>query len=71
MTAENDEQPLLNRTRKRLLRRMFNGRQVPVIADHRSFMTYKEAVRYLESLTMEAREAAYEEMKAHAKAESL
>lgn len=53
----------LDRSQRRLLRRIYNGRTVPVVADGRSFLTYKEAARYLLSLTPDAREKAYAEMR--------
>lgn len=61
MTDE-DEQAL-SRPQRRLLRRIYNGRTVPVVAGGRSFLTFREASRYLRSLDPEACEAAYEEMK--------
>jgi hypothetical protein len=57
----------LDRPQRRLLRRIFNGRTVPIVADGRPFLTYKEASRYLLSLGAEARDAAYLEMKAQGK----
>ena len=53
----------LTRPQRRLLRRIFNGRTVPIVTDGRSFLTYKDASRYLQTLTPEARGAAYAEMK--------
>jgi hypothetical protein len=50
-----------------LLRRIYNGRTVPIIADGRSFLTYKDASQYLQSLAPEARDAAFVEMKGKAK----
>lgn len=49
-----------------MLRRIYNGRTVPIIVDGRAFLTYKEASRYLLSLTADAREKAYLEMKSGA-----
>lgn len=60
------ESSALTRPQRRLLRRIFNGRVVPIVADGRSFLTFKEASRYLEGLNPEARDAAYAEMKAQA-----
>lgn len=60
------ESSALTRPQRRLLRRIFNGRVSPLIADGRPFLTYKEASRYLESLGVEARDAAYAELKARA-----
>lgn len=62
-----EESQALERAQRRLLRRIYNGRTVPVIADGRPFLTYKEASQYLEGLPPEAREAAYLEMKNQAK----
>ncbi|MEI6640553.1 MAG: hypothetical protein WCL10_00860 [Novosphingobium sp.] len=61
-----DADSALGRAERRLLRRIYNGRTVPIIADDRSFLTYKEASRYLLSLTPEAREKAYAAMKSGA-----
>jgi hypothetical protein len=58
-----DESHSLTRPQRRLLRRIFNGRTIPIVADGRSFLTYKEASGYLQSLAPEAREAAYAELK--------
>lgn len=62
-----DQSDDLSRPQKRLLKRMYNGRTVPVMADDRLFLTYKEALHYLLSLPVDAREAAYAQMKAQAK----
>ena len=57
-----DESHSLTRPQRRLLRRIFNGRIVPIVADGRSFLTYQEASRHLQSLALEARDAAYAEL---------
>ena len=62
----NDNPAALGRTERRLLRRIFNGRTAPIIADEKPFLTYKDASRHLLSLPVEAREAAYAAMKAQA-----
>lgn len=49
-----------------MLRRIYNGRTVPIIVDGRPLLSYKEASRYLLSLTGEAREKAYADMKSGA-----
>jgi hypothetical protein len=49
-----------------LLRRIYNGRTVPIIVDGRAFLTYKEASQYLLSLTPDSREKAYTDMKSGA-----
>lgn len=64
MTEDQDQS--LGRAQRRLLRRIFNGRQVPIIVDEMSFLTYREANRYLLSLGSEARDAAYAKMRRHA-----
>lgn len=61
------EDSALARPQRRLLRRIYNGRTVPVIADGREFLTYRQAAQYLLSLPEAARDLAYEEMKAFAK----
>ena len=65
ITEKDDES--LSRAQKRLLRRIYNGRSVPIIADEKPFLTYKDASRYLHSLAPEARDAAYAEMRENAK----
>jgi hypothetical protein len=67
MTVTEEDDPTLTRTQKRLLRRIYNGRSVPIIADGRPFLTYRDASQYLRSLAPQARDAAYAEMKAQAK----
>lgn len=62
--AANDQTDDLNRPQKRLLKRLYNARTVPVIADDRPFLSYRDALRYLLSLSGEPREAAYAQMKA-------
>lgn len=66
MAITDDEDLSLSRTQRRLLRRIYNGRTVPIVADGRPFLTFKEASRYLQSLSPEAREAAYVHMKEQA-----
>jgi hypothetical protein len=67
MTVTEEDEPTLTRTQKRLLRRIYNGRCVPIIADGRPFLTYRDASEYLRSLAPQARDAAYAEMKEQAK----
>ncbi|WP_062343540.1 hypothetical protein [Novosphingobium sp. CCH12-A3] len=57
----------LTRPQRRLLRRIYNGRAVPIVVDGKPFLTFKEASRYLLTLSPEAREAAYLEMRGQAK----
>lgn len=59
-----DEQ--LGRTQRRFLRRIYNGRSVPILVDGRPFLTYKQAAQYLLTLTPDDRDAAYAEMKRQA-----
>ncbi|MGB3378617.1 hypothetical protein [Allopontixanthobacter sediminis] len=66
MTVTDEDDPKLTRTQIRLLRRIYNGRSVPIFADGMPFLTYKAASRYLRSLALQARDAAYAEMKAQA-----
>lgn len=61
VTEEADKS--LSRSQRRSLRRIYNGRPVPIIADGKTFLTYKNASQYLQSLAPQAREAAYAEMK--------
>ncbi|WP_292929387.1 hypothetical protein [Novosphingobium sp. PASSN1] len=41
-----------------MLRRICNGRTVPLLLDEQAFLTYREASRYVLSLPPEARDAA-------------
>lgn len=66
MTITEEDDSSLSRTQRRLLRRIYNGRQVPIVVDGTPFLTYKEACRYLEALSAEAREWAYALMKEQA-----
>lgn len=66
MTVTKEDDPSLTRTQKRLLRRIYNGRFVPIVADGRPFLTYKDASQYLQSLDPQVRDAAYAEMKKQA-----
>ncbi len=68
-TMTPDDDPALGRPQRRLLRRIYNGRTTPVIVDGMPFLTYRDAATYLLSLPTEARDAAYEAMRAFAKAE--
>lgn len=67
MTVTQEDAAALTRAQNRLLRRLYNGRTVPIIADGKSFLTYREACAYLRSLPEQARDAAYAEMKSQAK----
>lgn len=67
MTVTKEDDAALTRTQNRLLRRIYNGRSVPIIVDGKPFLTYKDASRYLRSLPPQARDAAYAEMKEQAK----
>lgn len=57
----------LGRPQKRLLKRLYNARTVPVIVDDRPFLTYRDALRYLLSLPLDARDSAYAAMKARSR----
>ncbi|MDF2638860.1 MAG: hypothetical protein K0R64_1844 [Novosphingobium lindaniclasticum] len=59
----------LSRPQRRLLKRIYNGRTAPIIADDLPFLTFKDASRYLLSLPEDARDSAYAEMKGFAAAE--
>jgi hypothetical protein len=62
-----EDTQVLSRPQRRLLRRVYNGRTEPVMADGKPFLTYRLARDYLEALTPEERDAAYLEMKAQAR----
>ncbi|MFM2301383.1 MAG: hypothetical protein RLZZ84_1119 [Pseudomonadota bacterium] len=67
MTVTNEGEPTLTRAQKRFLRRIYNGRSIPIIADGKPFLTYKDASQHLMSLEPQARDAAYAAMKEQAK----
>ncbi|HQS96742.1 MAG: hypothetical protein B7Y31_08080 [Novosphingobium sp. 16-62-11] len=60
-TPEDDH--VLSRPQRRLLRRIYNGRTVPIMVDGAAFLTFRQASQYLQSLSPEARDAAYAAMK--------
>lgn len=66
MTVANEDDPTLTRAQKRLLRRIYNGRTSPIMADGKPFLTFKEASQYLLSLDARARNVAYDAMKEQA-----
>lgn len=68
MTVTNEDGAALTRAQNRLLRRIYNGRSVPIVAGGRAFLTYRDASQYLLSLAPLDRDAVYAEMKAQAKA---
>ena len=57
----------LTRPQKRFLKRLYNGRTIPVIVERKPFLTYRDATRFLLALPPDAREAAYAVMKAQEK----
>jgi hypothetical protein len=67
MPMTEDDDQALSRAQRRCLRRIYNARSVPIMTDGRAFLTYKEARHYLLSLTAQAREAAYADMRSQAK----
>lgn len=66
MMTEDDQ--ALGRAERRMLRRIYNDRTVPIIAGGRAFLRYKEAALFLQGLEPEERAAAYAEMKTQAQA---
>ena len=56
----------LSRPQRRLLRRIFNGRTVPLVVDGQPFLTYKEANRHLSALEPDERDVVYALMKGQA-----
>ncbi|MGV3513150.1 MAG: hypothetical protein ACO1OX_14210 [Novosphingobium sp.] len=57
----------LTRPQRRLLRRIYNGRTVPIVVNDQPFLTFREASRHLLMLAPEERDAAYEAMRKQAK----
>ena len=66
MAAAEDDQ-VLSRAPRRALRRIYNGRTVPIVVDGRPFLTFREARDWLQSLPVAARDAACAAMIAQAK----
>ena len=66
-TESGEAEASLTRPQRRLLRRIYNGRTVPIVVDEKPFLTFREASRYLLALAPEEREAAYLEMRKQAK----
>ncbi len=67
MTVTNESEAALTRTQTRFLRRIYNGRAIPIVVNDLPFLTYRDASQYLRSLTPEARDTAYAEIKVQAK----
>ncbi len=66
MAAAEDDQ-VLSRAQRRALRRIYNGRTVPIVVDGRPFLTFREARDWLQSLPVATRDAACAAMIAQAK----
>lgn len=66
-TETAEAEAALTRPQRRLLRRIYNGRTVPIVVDGKPFLTFREASRYLLTLSPEARDAAYLEMRGQEK----
>lgn len=64
-SAEDDHS--LSRTQRRALRRIYNGRTVPIVAGGRPFLNFREAKAFLEGLSAAERDAVCAEMMAQAK----
>ena len=67
VTVTQEQDPSLTRAQRRLLRRIYNARSVPIVVNHTPLLTFKEANRYVLSLATEARDAACAERKTQAK----
>lgn len=70
MTVTDEEEAALTRAQKRYLRRIFNGRTVPIVVAGTALITYKDACRFLLSLEPAPREAVYQAMKEQVKSAS-
>jgi hypothetical protein len=66
-TDNPEAEAALTRPQRRLLRRIYNGRTVPIVVDGKQFLTFREASRHLLTLSSEERESAYLEMRRQAK----
>lgn len=67
MTVIKEDAPALSRAQNRLLRRIYNGRTIPIFVDGKAFLTFKDAGRYLRALAPDDRDRACAEMKEQAK----
>lgn len=63
--AEDDQ--ALSRAQRRALRRIYNGRTVPIVIEGRPFLTFREAKAWLSTLPPDARDAACAAMMAAAR----
>lgn len=66
MTIAEDDQAL-SRAQRRALRRVYNGRTVPIVIEGRPFLTFREAKDWLHALPAADRDAACAAMLAQAK----
>ncbi len=66
MSDSDDVDPIVTRPQRRMLRRIFNSRTQPLLADGHALLTYKDALRHLATLPPEAREAVYQDLKQQA-----
>ncbi len=57
----------LSRAKRRALRRIYNGRTVPIVVGGREFLTFRQAKAFLAGLPAPERDAACAEMIAQAK----
>ena len=64
-TTEDDQS--LSRAQRRALRRIYNGRTVPIVSGGRAFLTFREAKGFLEALPAAERDTACAEMLAQAR----
>lgn len=62
--AEDDQD--LSRAQRRALRRIYNGRTVPIVIEGRPFLTFREAKAWLATLPPDVRDAACAAMMAAA-----
>lgn len=64
----NEDAAWPTRPQRRYLRRIYNGRITPIHVNDTDFLTYKQAMSYLQALDEEACHQAVEQMKAAANA---
>lgn len=67
LEGDGEAEAALSRPQRRLLRRIYNGRTVPIVVDGQPFLTFREASRYLLTLAPDVRDAAYLEMRRQAR----
>ncbi|MEJ7935131.1 hypothetical protein WG907_12800 [Sphingobium sp. AN558] len=65
-----EQSDALTRPQRRLLRRIFHNRNIPIVVEKTALLTYRDASRFLLSLPLDARDTAYAAVKRLAQGET-